>query len=393
VAPALHAASAGRAVADTPAATASPAEPTPPAATLPSRPPRGPSRRLMLIAVLAAVAGGLLTLSFSYADHSPRPHDIRIAVVAPRPVVARVAAGLDHALPGGFTVRGAPSASAATTALRDQQIRGALVLSPGTPPHAEILTAGAAGLTLQEVVETALTDAATAAGAKSSVRDVVPVPDNSDRSGLMSFVFALGLLVPSVIGSVGLYLVGRRNRVWWRVFSAAVFAILVAGFGVLIETQVFGALKTDWLAVLGIGVLGALAFVFSTAAAQATLGLQATGLMAVTLVFVGNAISGGSVPTGMLPDVYRQISPWVPNGAIVHGVRSVVYFGGHGLGQPLLTLSLWAGVGLGVLLVNDLLHLLARRREPERAAEIYATPGVVHAARIGRGARAGADPA
>lgn len=113
------------------------------------------------------------------------------------------------------------------------------------------------------------------------------------------------------------------------------------------------------------------------------------------LVFVGNAASGGSVPTAMLPGVYRQISPWLPNGAIVHAVRAVVYFGGHGLGQPLLVLALWAGAGAIVLAANDALHAIERRRTggaPVAAADIYATPGVVHAARIGRRAAAGSEP-
>jgi hypothetical protein len=357
--------------------------PTPP----PSAPPTTggpapiPGRRLILIAIVAAVAGALLTLSFSYADHEPAPHDIRVAVVAPPAVTAHVAAGLDHAAPGAFHVVTAPSAAAARSALRQQRVRGALVLGVGGDRHrALVLTAGAAGLTLQQVVETALTHVAGATGAHASVHDVVPLPA-SDRAGLSTFVFELGLLVPSVIGSVGLYLVGRRNRLWWRVAAAWLFALLVAGFGTLIVATGFDALSGAWPALFGIGVLGALAFVLSVSAAQATLGLPATGLMAVLLIFLGNAISGGSVPTGMLPDVYRQVSPWLPNGAIVHAVKSVVYFDGHGIGQPLLALSLWAGVASAILLGNDLLHALERRRAPERAAEIYATPGLVHARR------------
>jgi hypothetical protein len=203
-----------------------------------------------------------------------------------------------------------------------------------------------------------------------------------DRTDLSIFVYELGLLIPSVIGSVGLYLIGRRSRVWWRATAALLYAVLVALFGTLIVDTGFGALTGAWLALFGIGVIGALAFSLPIAGAQATLGLPATGLMAVLLIFVGNAISGGSVPTGMLPDVYRQVSPWLPNGAIVHAARSVVYFGGHGLGQPLLALALWAGAGQVLLAANDLLHAYHRRGAPERAAEIYATPGIVHAARL-----------
>jgi hypothetical protein len=200
----------------------------------------------------------------------------------------------------------------------------------------------------------------------------------------VTFVFELGLLVPSVIGSVGLYLVGLRQRVWRRVAAAWLFAALIAAFGTLIVATGFGALPDHWAAIFAIGMLGALAFVLSMGAAQATLGLPATGLMALLFIFVGNATSGGSVPSALLPDGYRQISAWLPNGAIVHGVRAVVYFGGHGLGQPLLALLLWVGAGSIVLTANDALHTIERRRHPERTAEIYATPGLAHARRITR---------
>jgi len=335
-------------------------------------------RRLILIALAAAVACALLTLSFAYADHAPAPHDVSVAVVAPPAARVRLAAGLQRAAPGAFRAVDVPSVGAAREALRDQRVRGALILGPRH--RARVLTAGAAGLTLQQVVETALTRLAAAAGARPTVHDVVPL-SAADRSGLSTFVFELGLLVPSVLGSVGLYLVGLRARLWWRVAAAGLYAALAAGCATVILAAGFGALPGHGAALFGVGVLGALAFLLPIAAAQATLGLPATGVMAILLIFVGNAVSGGSVPTGMLPDGYRQISPWLPNGAIVHAVRAVVYFGGHGIGQPLLALALWAGVGWLGLLAVDALHTIERRRAPEHAADIYATPGIVHAAR------------
>jgi hypothetical protein len=352
-------------------------------------------RRLILVAIAAAVAGALLTLSFTYADHEPAPHGVRIALVAPRPATDHIAAALRQAAPGAFRVIAVPSAAAARVALHDQQVRGALVLQGGH--RAQILTAGAAGSALAQVVTTALGHVAAAAHARASVQDVVP-PSGADRSGLVTFVFELGLLVPSVVGSVGLYLVGLRRRVWWRVAASWLFAALVAALGTLVVATGFGALPGHWAAIFGIGMLGALSFILATAAAQATLGLPATALMAILLVFVGNAVSGGSVPTALLPGVYRQISPWLPNGAIVHGVRAVVYFGGHGVGQPLLALALWAGIASLVLTANDVVHALERRRQgrggPVNTAEIYATPGAVHAAAgLRRRVATGSEPA
>ena len=114
------------------------------------------------------------------------------------------------------------------------------------------------------------------------------------------------------------------------------------------------------------------------AALQAVVGLAGTALAAVAFIFVGNAISGGSVPVAFLPGGFRQIAPWLPNNAIVRGARDVVYFHGHDLGHPLLVLGLWPAAALGILAAVDLVHVSERRRQPHNAHEIYGTSAVVH---------------
>ena len=90
--------------------------------------------------------------------------------------------------------------------------------------------------------------------------DVAPL-SKSDRAGLSSFVFGLGLLIPSVLGSVGLFLLGMRLRLWWRVAAATLFALLAACGGVLAIDTILGAL-------LGLmqGVLAVIVFVLVTIA-------------------------------------------------------------------------------------------------------------------------------
>ncbi len=191
-------------------------------------------------------------------------------------------------------------------------------------------------------------------------------------------MFGLGLLIPSVIGSVGLFLLGARFRLWWRVGAATLFALLAACGGVLALNTILGTISGGSAELIGIGFLGALSFVLFVAAVQAVVGLPGTALAAIAFVFIGNAISGGSVPLAFLPNVFRQIAPWLPNNAIVRGVRDVIYFNGHDLGHPLLVLLLWPGISLTVLIAVDLLHLSLRRRAPHLAHEIYGTAAVTH---------------
>jgi len=340
------------------------------------RPRRQPSpRRLFAIAVAAAVACFILTLSYGFADHAPAPHGVRIAVAAPAGIEQGLTRGLAHADPGGFTIVAAPSAAAVTHSVLAQSAAGGLTVGPAGP--VTIVTAGAAGASQQQAVKTALAAAAAALHRPARSVDVAPLP-TGDRAGLSVFVFELGLLIPRVLGSIGLFLLGRRFRVWWRLTAAVAFAALAAGGSVLVLDAAFGALTGAPAALIGVGFLGALTFVAFVPACQAVTGLPGTGLAALALVFVGNAVSDGTVPFAFLPGGFRQVAPWLPNGAIVSAARDVVYLPASNLFHPLLVLGIWLSASLATLAAVDLLHLAERRRAPDRQADIYATSGTAH---------------
>jgi hypothetical protein len=354
-----------------------PDTPRPPRQPSPRQPsPRQPSPRpLFAVAVAAAVVGFILTLSFGFADHAPAPHGVRLAVAAPAGLVQGLAAGLAHAAPGGFTVVAAPSARAVIDDVLSQSAAGGL--DTGATGPVTIVTAAAAGSSQQQAITAALTAAATALHRPARSLDVAPLPA-SDRAGLSAFVFELGLLLPSVIGSIGLFLLGRRFRLWWRITAAFFFALLAACGSVLALDTIFGALTGASAALIGVGFLGSLTFVAFVTACQAVTGLPGTGLAALAFVVVGNAVSGGTVSFAFLPDGFRQVAPWLPNGAIVSAARDVVYLPDSNLGHPLLVLGIWLAGSLAVLACVDLLHLAERRRTPGREAEIYATSGTAH---------------
>lgn len=335
-------------------------------------------RRLFAIAVFAALLGLAVTLSFGYADRNPRPHGVRIAVAAAPLVRSSVRAGLQHAQPGAFDVVNVPSAEAAAQSVRAKATAAAFVVPTGGATT--IVTAGASSVLQQQAITATLIAVAKAMHRPARPLDVVPLPPD-DRAGLSSFVFTLGLLIPSVLGSVGLHLLGARFRLWWRAAAGALFALLTACAGVLALDPILGALTGAGGALIAIGFLGALSFVLFVAALQAVVGLPGTGLAALAFIFVGNAISGGSIPIAFLPDGFRQIAAWLPNAAIVSGARNVVYFNGHDLGHPLLILGLWPVVALIVLVAVDFLHLSERRRTPHLKHEVYSTPAIVHLGR------------
>lgn len=335
-----------------------------------------PSPRPLIGVALAAAAAALaITLSFGYADHSPSPHGVRIAMVAPAPVRAHLTAALDRAAPGGFTVLASGSARAAADDVRSQAAAGAFILPAAGP--VTVVTAAAAGTSQQQVITAALTRAATALHRSTTAADVAPLPAH-DRAGLSTFVFELGLLIPSVLGGVGLFLVARRYRIWWRIAAAGLYAVVAACGDVLAIDLILGGLTGHAAALLGLGALGALTFVMFVAACQAAVGLPGTGLAAVALVFIGNAISGATTPTAFLPDGFRQISPWLPNAAIVRAARDIVYFPDQSLAHPLLVLGLWLAFSAIILIAVDLLHLAELRRDPGNAPATFSTSGAAH---------------
>jgi len=171
-----------------------------------------------------------ITLSFGYAEHAPQPHGVRIAVAAPAGAQAKLQAGLARAQPGGFDLVTVSGARAAAESVRSQTSAGALIVPPSGA--ATIVTAGAEGVSQQQAITAALTAAARSMRRPTRLLDAVPL-STEDRAGLSSFVFGLGLLIPSVIGGVGLFLLGMRLRLWWRVGAAILFAACAAAGGVL----------------------------------------------------------------------------------------------------------------------------------------------------------------
>jgi hypothetical protein len=323
----------------------------------------------------AALFSFVFMLSYGYAIHSPRPHGVRIDVVAPAATVASVRTRLAAAMPGGFDVRSRDDASAARRDVADTSASGAMVVPASGP--IEVFTAGAGGVSIQQTVDNALAVVAHTQGRAVRDLDVVPLPIG-DRVGQTSFVYEFGLLIPGVIGSVGFYLLGRRVRLWLRVGAAIGYAALASAFGVLVLDVCLGALTGSPWMLMATGTFVAAAFLLTMAAVHALFGLPGTALGAVALLVIGNAVNGSTVPIPLLPDGYRAVAPWMPNGAAVAVFRDSVYFSGHGMYQPLLALGMWAVSALGVIAATDLLHVRQRKLTPLTHAQIHATPVVAH---------------
>ena len=84
------------------------------------------SGRMIALTVGAALFSFLFILSYGYAIHDPRPHHVRIDVVASAATVNAVRSDLTKTAPGGFNVHVSPDAQAARRDLLHGKAAGGL---------------------------------------------------------------------------------------------------------------------------------------------------------------------------------------------------------------------------------------------------------------------------
>lgn len=294
----------------------------------------------------------LLTASFATALHSPSFHDVKIAVTGPSDEATELADGLNRDSSLGLDATVVSSRAEARSQIVHREIYGAFVLASGGN---EVLVASAASdeiaQALPEIFERVLA-AEQPGGASDSAEtvDLAPLPDE-DRTGSVGYFVMIGLAIGAYFAAlmlnnfVHLRLVGVRLALA-RLATLVVYA-LVAPLPVLaIVDTILDALPGH---VLMLWLFLAL-FVFAIAAFANALihffGMVGTAVVVLLVTVIGNPAAGGSVAWPLLPAFFRVVGPWTPNGAGTEGIRNIVYFDHNAMGRPLLTLALYAAVGI-----------------------------------------------
>ncbi len=301
-------------------------------------------------AVLSGLGITLITLAFiaSYAGalHSPKPHEIPLAVTAQVP--ARVTAQLQRS--SALSVRRVSSPQAALRSISRSETYGAITL---TQQGFSVITAPAASTGIALLLGSTLPAQLRATGQPVRSVTVHPLPD-SDSRGLVGFYTVVGWAIAGYLGATlfGLTFgtrIGHRKTLLR--LSALLITGLVVGFGGTLVANGIGGMGAPWLSMTLLGALVIVTTGAITVALQSLLGVAGTGLAILLFVILGNPSSGGPAAPPLMPAFWRDIGQHIPVGAGVSAFRDIAYFPDAPLTAPLLTMFGWLAIGVVVALL------------------------------------------
>jgi hypothetical protein len=323
----------------------------------------------------------LFATTFTTALHDPKPHGVKVGVVAPAGTATQIAQGLDRESDGGLKAEVVSSAEEARSQIENRKLYGAFVF--GSPGDNEVLVASAASReiaqALPQVFQRILAAEAQRTGGRVSTDaktvDVAPLP-SGDASGSSGYFAMIALAIGAYLSAlmlnrfVPLPLTGLRLGAA-RLAALAGYSLVTSLLVLILMDQIIGALDAPfvklWL------FFAFLVFAVSSLANALIhfFGLAGTAIVVATITIVGNPSAGGSVAWPLLPGFFRTIGPWLPNGAGTDGIRNIVYFNSHAMGRPLLVLSIYAALGIAITLVASTIR--AFRRRPTEVGEVEAS--------------------
>ncbi|MCW8378560.1 ABC transporter permease [Streptomyces justiciae] len=330
--------------------------------------PTGTPRRLLAVAgvlVVGPLLAALALWAFAWPAARTAPRDLPLGVAGPSAATAQVEQQLaGHK--GAFEIHHYADEAAARDAIEDRTVYGAVVVTAQGP---ELLTASAASPVVAQLLQQAVAEPAAAQGTQVRTVDVVAAPAKDPRgAALNASVLPLalaGIAAGAVVTSVGL----RGTRAVVALVGASALAgMAVAG----ITDSWLGVLTGNWWAEAGVFGLATLAVSSAVAGLAALLGTAGIGIAAGVIMLLGNPFSGAASAPQLLPEPVGTIGQWLPPGASATLLRSVAYFDGAAASGPALTLTWWAALGLGAVLLGNALK--ARKKSAALAAERELVP-------------------
>ncbi|MFI8873386.1 hypothetical protein [Streptomyces sp. NPDC055243] len=305
-------------------------------------PASGPLRHVLLHLLTPLLMCLGMGLAYMGAFVTPEPHDLPIAVVGSGEQTQALAQTVKDKAGDALDVRTVDSRADAVDALKSLDISGAYVPDAKTP---EVIVATAGSDMSAMAVEKVFTPVAAGQGVPLKVSDVAPtVDDDPTGQGLFFLLVAVSIGSYASVAALGAAGAGMRMRARAALALGVSFAVSLIGAALagpvfhLAHQGLWGVWAMAWLYSAGILLIGVGLHTF--------LKRWTTLAMMVLFVMLNFTSSGGLFRPELQNGFFGSLHAFWNGAGFVEGLRSHLYFGGHGLGQHVWTLAAWLLLGL-----------------------------------------------
>lgn len=339
--------------------------------------------KVISTSLLASLIVAIVILAFTWPTKTMEAKNLPVSITGPEVTVSQFEQSLKDRGIETFELKQATSREDAEQQIKQRETYGAIVFTEGAAP--EVLTAPAANAAATQMLNgvatqlnaqiqqqalaaktEALTQAVQAGGEQGAqaaaqleqmkaeaekasamtVKTTAVVPlSESDSSGSGITISAFPLVIGGILG--GSFSALRVNGTWRRFATASLYAVIGGALTALILSTWFGFIPGDfatlWAAFSATYLATASFIVGVSALAVPIVGL---GAGAVVTMFIGNPISGASMPSVFLPGAWGAIGQMMVPGASSTLLRSIAYFPEAATSGQWLVLGSWIAFGL-----------------------------------------------
>jgi hypothetical protein len=307
--------------------------------------------------------------------HKPHPNGIKVGVVGPPAQTAPLRAGIAKAAGSGFDISAVATVDAAAHDVRQRDLDAAFVPTVNPRQPATVIVASAGGRLVATAAETLARAVTTAQGAQLVVREVRPLPPG-DVIGLGVFMF---MIVCTICGYLAVSLLytaapALRPGVLYPLIAAnaimvPTIAYLIGGLGFGTYTGSFGTI----LAFIAVAALYTFVIGLITRLLQVLIGPPALFVSLAIFVFLNIPSLGATYTAPVLPGFWHFLNHFWIGAETTNALRSILYFGGQGVGPDILRLLAWTAAIVALLLLP-----VSRKRARQRERAVAsATPPLV----------------
>lgn len=346
-------------------------------------PERSSWLKVISTSLLASLIVAIVILAFTWPTKTMEAKNLPVSITGPEVTVSQFEQSLKDRGIETFELKQATSREDAEQQIKQRETYGAIVFTEGAAP--EVLTAPAANAAATQMLNSvatqlnaqiqqqalaakteALTQAVQAGGEQGAqaaaqleqmkaeaekasamtVKTTAVVPlSESDSSGNGLAIAAFPLVMGGTLGGVlSLTLI---KGTWRRFATASLYAVIGGALTALILSTWFGFIPGDFAtlwAAFGATYLATASFMIGLGSLFVP--AAGLGLGAVVTMFIGNPISGASMPSVFLPGAWGAIGQMMVPGASSTLLRSIAYFPEAATSGQWLVLGSWIAFGL-----------------------------------------------